>query len=484
MFRRVQRRSSGQGAGRLATPVCILVMVLGVSAVVLMPAPALAVRISPDRPPASGLPWLMVNHDRIEYSSGQTVILRGFNDDSLLQIGSASLPAPLSATDAALMEAEGFNVVRIPISWSLLEPTPGHFSQTYLEKMEAMVNLCAQHHLYTILDMHTEDFGVAFGGSGAPSWLGVPDIPDLHFPGLTATWQRHLSPAVNAALAYFWLYPNWQKLYWQAWSVLAQRFAGNSNVAGYDLYNEPHPLPIPPSIFDTRILWPFYAKGLSEISKVDPNHLFVLEGDLFGDYPTAVRPLHAADLVYSTHLYAGALLGGTFKGNSKPLSSELEEGLEEASQVPAPYWAGELGINKSQPDSATWARDEIALSNEKRTGWAWWEWDDRGDWGVKDGNGPPDMTWLRVLAQPFVRAAPGRLRSMSYDASTGTLTASITGAKAGALVQLAWPETAGTATVTSDCVQLRAPQQASSGALTLRMLSSSCQFKAESAPNS
>jgi hypothetical protein len=262
--------------------------------------------------------------------------------------------------------------------------------------------------------------------------------------------------------------------------VLAEPFAANSNVAGYDLYNEPHPLPIPPSIFDTRILWPFYAKGLSEISKVDPNHLFVLEGDLFGDYATTVRPLHAADLVYSTHLYAGALLGGTFKGNSKPLSSELEEGLKEASQVPAPYWAGELGINKTQPDSATWARDEIALSNEKLTGWAWWEWDDRGDWGVKDGNGPPDKTWLRVLAQPFVRTAPGRLRSMSYDASTGALTASITGATAGALVQLAWPETAGTATVTSDCVQLRAPREAASGSLTLRMLSASCQFRVES----
>ncbi|HUY54023.1 MAG TPA: cellulase family glycosylhydrolase [Candidatus Nanopelagicaceae bacterium] len=465
-----------QGAGRLAAPLCLLAAALGVGALVCLPAPALAVSVRPNRPPTGGLPWLLVAGGRIVNGLGQTVILRGFNDAALLQTGSQALPAPLSASDAALMEAQGFNVVRIPVSWSMLEPTPGHFSQTYLDQVRAMVALCASHDLYSVLDMHTEDFGVGFGGSGAPAWLSVPGIPDIHFPGLQPAWQRHLSPAVNAALAYFWLYPNWQGLYWAAWQELARAFRNDSAVAAFDLYNEPHPIPIPPAIFATRLLWPFYAAGIAAVSKIDPNHLIVVEGTLFGGLPTAIRPLHAKDLVYSTHLYSGSLLGPTFTGNQGPLGQELEQGLKEAAQLPAPYWAGEIGIDHRLPLAATWARDEIQLSNRHLTGWAWWQWSDAGGWGVVDGQGPTDMDWLDVLSQPFVRAAPGRLLAMAYDVARGRLTASVAGAPTGSLLQVSWPASLGPARLLSSCAARASATRPGSGLVTLRLLAPDCQI--------
>lgn len=474
------REAARQRAGRLAVPICLLGTMLGMAALVWLPAPALAVAVRPQRPAASGLPWLLVAHRRIVNQLGDTVILRGFNDDALLQTGPQPLPPPLTAADAALMEAQGFNVVRIPVSWSLLEPAPGHFSQSYLEQVEAMVALCASHHLYSVLDMHTEDFGVGFGGSGAPSWLSVPGIPDLHFPGLSAAWQRHLSPAVNAALAYFWLYPNWQRLYWEAWARLAGRFRNDSAVAAFDLYNEPHPLPIPPAIFATRLLWPFYATGIATIARVDPNHIFMVEGTFFGGLPTAVRPLHARDLVYSTHLYSGSILGPTFTGNPRPLARELEQGLQEAAQLPAPYWTGEIGIDHQLPFATTWAGDEIRLSNRHLTGWAWWEWDDTGGWGVIDGQGPPDLDWLDVLSQPFVRAAPGQLLSMSYDPAREQLHASLSGAAVGSLLQVSWPRDLGPARILSDCVAPAGSPSAGSGLVTLRMLAAQCQVNLQS----
>ncbi|HVD04149.1 MAG TPA: cellulase family glycosylhydrolase [Candidatus Dormibacteraeota bacterium] len=462
--------------GRLAVPACLLATILGVTALTVLPTRALAVLVTPDRPPASGLPWLEVSSGLITNSQGQTVILRGFNDAALLETGANPLPPALSNADALLMEAEGFDVVRIPISWSLLEPQPGHFSTTYLDEISAMVSVCAAHHLYAVLDMHTEDFGVGFGGSGAPAWLRVPGIPNLHLPGLPAAWQRHLSPAVNAALAYFWLYPNWQALYWQAWAFVAQRFRGNSNLAGYDLYNEPHPLPIPPGIFATRLLWPFYATGIKTLSAVDPNHLFIVEGDLFGEYPTAITPLHAADLVYSTHLYAGSLLGSPFKGSAAPLKDEWNQALGEARQLPAPYWVGEVGINRTQPLATQWAEDEIALSNTHLAGWAWWEWDDSEGWGVRQNGGPVDAPWLHVLSQPFIRSAPGRLTSMSFQLSTGVLRATISGALPGSLVQVSWPKTAGSPALNSSCVRELKPHGPSPGLVTLVMVRSSCRI--------
>ncbi len=460
----------------MGAPVAVLLAVAAVIALLVLPTPALAVQFKPERPPAAGLPWLSVVGRRIVNSQGQQVILRGFNDDALLQTGSRALPPPLKATSAALMEAEGFDVVRVPISWSLLEPRLGHFSQSYLARIEAMVALCAHYRLYVVLDMHTVDFGVAFGGSGAPAWLRVPGVPNWHFPGLDRDWQRALSPAVNAALVTFWTDPGWQRLYWQAWKYVAASFRDNSNVAGYDLYNEPHPLPVPPGIFGPRLLWPFYANGVGEIAQVDPNHLFILEGNLLGDLATSVRPIEAPDLVYSTHLYSGSIVAPTFTGNPQPLQAELRQGLSEAAQMGAPFWSGELGISRKRPLAATWADEEIALSNRYLTGWAWWQWDDNDYWGVSQDAGPPDMSWLRVLAQPYVRAAPGRLGSMSYSPSTGVLAATISGASVGQDVEVSWPSTDGAPRLDGACVMLAGAPAAGAGVIWLRLLAPACSF--------
>lgn len=451
-------------------------LVLALAAVVYLPAPGLSVSFQPNRPPAGALAWLSVSQGRIVDSQGRTVILRGFNDDALLQVGGQSPSPPMTPADASLMESEGFDVVRLPISWSLLEPHEGQFSQSYLRQIRAVISLCASHHLYVVLDMHTEDFGVGFGGSGAPAWLSIPGVPDLHLPFLTPAWQRHLSPAVNAALAYFWLYPNWQRLYWQAWAEVAAEFRGDSAVAGYDLYNEPHPFPVPPAIFETHILWPFYAAGIGALAKVDPNHLLIVEGDLFADLPTAIRPLSSPDLVYSTHLYSGSILGPTFNGNVKPLEAELEQGLQEARQLPGAYWTGELGIDRTRPIAVSWARAEISLSNRFLTGWAWWQWNDPDDWGVERGNGPLDQAWLDVLAQPFVRAAPGRLSAMRFEVKSSTLSAQVRSAAVGSEVLVSWPASAGTPTVVSDCAQPASPYRPASGVLQLKLSAPSCRI--------
>jgi len=475
-----RRRTHRESGSRFPPALCCLAAGLGLLAVVTLPAPALAVRVTPSRPPAQGLPWLAVKGHTISTLAGQSVILRGFNDSSLLQTGATPLPQPLTSGDAKLMEEQGFDVVRIPISWSLLEPQPGYFSQSYLARIQAMVSMCARHDLYSVLDMHTEDFGVGFGGSGAPAWLYVPGIPDLHLPGLPPAWQRHLSPAVNAALAYFWLYPNWQTLYWQAWSVVAKLFRDDSSVAGFDLYNEPHPLPIPPGIFATHLLWPFYAQGIRTISQVDPNHLFILEGDLFGELPTAIRPLRARDVVYSTHLYAGSILGAAFTGNVAPLAGEWREALGEAAQLPAPYWVGELGIPHDGRLADRWAADEIRLSDQHLAGWAWWEWEDPNGWGVSNSKGDVDEAWLKVLSQPFIRSSPGHLTSMSYSPAKRMLQASIQDASPGSALQVSWPRSLGAPRILSGCATRYAGAGATPGLLTVHLLAASCLLRVAS----
>ena len=45
--------------------------------------------------------------------------------------------APGSLDDLAQMRALGFNVIRLPVSWSQLEPTPGRYSTSYIDRISA-----------------------------------------------------------------------------------------------------------------------------------------------------------------------------------------------------------------------------------------------------------------------------------------------------------------------------------------------------------
>jgi endoglycosylceramidase len=124
----------------------------------------------PARPPSAGLPWLSVTNAGIVDDLGRRVLLRGFNTTSLLEWPSQPI-APLDADDLALMRRSGFNVVRLPMAWSLLEPERGHVDAAYLERIVDTVRDVNGAGLYVVLDLHmTLAWGPRFGGAGAPRW--------------------------------------------------------------------------------------------------------------------------------------------------------------------------------------------------------------------------------------------------------------------------------------------------------------------------
>src|SRR5262245_55757312 len=45
--------------------------------------------------------------------------------------------------DAARMQGFGFNLLRLPLSWSALEPMPGAYDPAYLDRVAAIVDACA-----------------------------------------------------------------------------------------------------------------------------------------------------------------------------------------------------------------------------------------------------------------------------------------------------------------------------------------------------
>jgi len=465
------RRHPGQRGGGLAAGLTLPLMLLGGLVWAYLPVPALSVDLPPSvQLAASGsLPWLHVAGDaRIVDESGRDVLLRGFNDDALLEPDSVG-PAPLDEHDAEVMQRSGFTVVRLPVAWSRLEPQRGVVDRGYLDEVARDVAMFERHGMYVVLDMHFLDWGPRFGGSGAPRWAALPAVPDAQWWPWDS-WRRHLSPAVNAAFTYFWLSPDWQNDFDTVWRALAGRFRDDPGMAGYDIFNEPHPFPIPPRLFEQDWMWPLYARTIAAIGSVDANHLFFVEGDLFGDFPTTIVPLHARGVVYSPHIYTGSLVPPAFTGDRAPFFAHVREQEGEARQVPAPMWTGELGIDKQQPHAAQYVDTALDAYDDDATGWAWWQWRQDHHWSVEDRAGDVDMDWLRHLARPFLAAAPIGVHAGRGDGVHGTLALHVDASHGDAPVLVSWPGyTLSAPVVSGSCVE-SSTYDAATARLLLRLV--------------
>ena len=124
---------------------------------------------------------------------------------------------PLCRNDFAEMRALGFNVVRLALSWSLLEPQPGQYSTEYVDRIAQVVGWARDQGIYVILDMHENAYSryiprpakvslpgaklpSLFDQTGAPKWATITD----GLPGDKFLNQREISPSVGAAFTNFW----------------------------------------------------------------------------------------------------------------------------------------------------------------------------------------------------------------------------------------------------------------------------------------
>ena len=172
---------------------------------------------------------------------------------------------PGSGDDFAQMRSLGFDVVRLVLNWSQLEPQPGVYSTVYLQRVAQVVGWAGQQGIYVILDMHQDQYSryilpgspsklppgctSSGGGDGAPAWAVFTDGR----PACALFGQGDLNPAEAAAFANFWdNHPvaspqgaapgiGLQDHYIGAMVALAKRFEHDPTVLGYEVMNEPQP---------------------------------------------------------------------------------------------------------------------------------------------------------------------------------------------------------------------------------------------------
>lgn len=392
------------------------------------------------RPPATaGLPWLSTSGGRVVDESGRTVLLRGYNHEGLLEYPDHP-SGPLDDEDARLIAASGANSVRLPISWSGIEPVRGRFNAQYLDRIAGTVAMLNRHGLYVIPDMHFfPNWGPSYGGAGAPTWAtfpGLPDIPHVKDGNI----RKNFSPAANAATTYFWAAEDWQRDYMLSWKAVVERLKGMSGVAGYDLYNEPRPGPMPPPVFEKLWMWPLMSRTIEAIGSLDPNHLFVVESTLFIDVPTWTVPIHAPNVVYSPHVYTGTLVPPAFTGDRTKLTDEMHERQREADQMSAPLWLGEFGDDHNAPHGVAWADAMLDVADDLGIGWSWWQWREQDvNWRIRTFDGSTfDRGFLAHMARPYLAVAPAGVRGGRGDGVTGRITLRVDAGHDNQPAELAW----------------------------------------------
>lgn len=441
---------------------------------------------------------------RIVDAEGREVLLRGVNVNALAEYWAyGDLPTvfPLTAEDADRMAAIGWNVVRLLLSWSRVEPAPGEYDAAYLEQVRAAVGLFASRGIYTILDLHQDAWGPtlasrptegctppeekAFGWDGAPGWATL----DGGAARCATLGIRELSPAVAASFAAFFDDApgpggvGIRTRYVAMLAEVARVLAAEPGVAGYDLMNEPN------AFFEEDIaqLADLYADAIvairaAELQAGSPPRLVLFE-------PSAAWALFGAgappdfardrDVVYAPHIYQGGL-------DDQPLAPAFALAIEDARRYGgAPVLTGEWGSDPrraSDPDDDYFVAHQ-ALQDEHRIGATLWTWrescgDPHKAADVRAGRVPyvwgefeVDCTTNQVtgvrddlvaqLTRAYVRAAPGRLTETRYEPGGARLTAAGEGAPSEAELLAFLPATAAgplcvTAVGLSDVVALPA----------------------------
>jgi len=137
----------------------------------------------------------------------------------------------------------GFNVIRLGIIWDGLEPEPGVYNDSMFQCLDERIRWAKENGLYVILDMHQDLYSVQFS-DGAPEWATITE-DQPHHTGAVWSDAYLISPAVQTAFDNFWNNTaasdgvGIQDHYALLWKYIAERYADDETIIGYDLMNEP-----------------------------------------------------------------------------------------------------------------------------------------------------------------------------------------------------------------------------------------------------
>ena len=238
----------------------------------------------------------------------------------------------ITKEDLAYIRQTGMNSIRIPFHYKLFtdEDYMGLSSnQNGFEIMDTLLNWCRQENLYVIFDMHD-----------APGGQTGDNIDDSY--------------------GYPWLFESEesQALCCDIWKRIAERYANDTIVLGYDMLNEP----IAHYFKDdyphlNEALEPFFKRCVAAIREVDKNHIVLLAGAQWNSNFSVFTDWKFDDnMMYTCHRYW-----------CDTLQNNIQDYVDFRDKVNLPLYMGETGENTDE-----WVAAWTRLMNRNNIGWHYW----------------------------------------------------------------------------------------------------------------
>ncbi|HET9569939.1 MAG TPA: carbohydrate-binding protein [Bacteroidales bacterium] len=236
--------------------------------------------------------------------------------------------------DVDSMTRWGFNCIRPALHYKVftlpIEEEPIQGANTWLEegfvRLDSLMAWCAANKMYVILDMH-----------GAPGGQGKDAAISDYDASKPSLWESEANKAKFVAL----------------WRRIAERYATNKWIAGYDLLNETN-WTFPEG--NNSQLRSLLGRVTTAIREVDPNHMIVIEGNGFANDYSGMTPAWDSNMTYSFHKYWTVNDPGSIRWI-----------LDLRNNTNCPIWLGESGENSNR-----WFTDCIELMESNNIGWSFW----------------------------------------------------------------------------------------------------------------
>ena len=231
--------------------------------------------------------------------------------------------------DIDSIAALGFNHVRIPFPYHMFyNETTNTFTGDGFIYLDNVVNWCKQNNIYAILDLHH-----AMGGQ------------------------------INSGI---WAnYATSKPILMQLWKNIAQHYANETAVGGYDILNEP----VIANPADQWMLKDLYIAISKEIRRVDQNHILFFEGNWYAssfweltDGTPSSNDRWDENMALSQHVYW------------VPQPSSTNKFVNSiATAMNVPIWCGEAGENSNH-----WLNDFVKDCENNNSSWCLWTYKKAG----------------------------------------------------------------------------------------------------------
>lgn len=301
----------------------------------------------------------------------------------------------MTQADVDLLAKSGFNSIRLPMHYNLFtlaaedEPVKGRHTwlATGFTLTDNLLAWCKANRMYLILDLHA-----APGGQGKDANISDYD------PAKPSLWDSDANKQKTIAL----------------WRKLAERYANEPAIGGYDLLNEPNWTfegkdKNGKNDISNQPIWDLYQALTKAIREVDTNHMIIIEGNGWGNNYNGFPGPWDDNMVMSFHKYWNP---NTPEAIARFLALREKHGL--------PIWLGESGENNNQ-----WFRECVALVEKNHIGWAWWPHKKVGsDSCILTITRPDDFKqvldyWNRNGARPSREIAAKGLFELAENAKVG-----------------------------------------------------------------